>query len=236
MENQAKTKERLIVEVLEELQKELEGQEEPLIGAENLDEAMAYNRGIYTALSRIEQAITELSDTDSENYLNYQYKNRTIHIDREKFMKRRPDRNDIDRWICAWFLQGQPDLSAENMPAPDPDELAGKYSVEQIEHIVSHYLDIEVQDSDYYWKKYTHKEEDFDEDAFRKQCEDAAERMLKGQAGPEDFPETDNGRKLEILVETLFPSEEDELRKQGISVKEITLEERIARAKMPFIQ
>ena len=185
MERQEKIIDRSTVEVLEKLYVDLEKEEKTLLGAENPDEALSYNRGIYTALSRIEETIAKLSDMDSENYVNYHYRNRTIHINREKFMERRPDRNDIDRWIRAWFLQGQPALNAKNMPEPEPDELADQYSVEEIEHIVSHYLDIEVQDSDYYWKKYTQKEE-------------------------------------------------NKLRKQGIEVKEITLEERIERAKMPF--
>ncbi|MCR5223026.1 MAG: hypothetical protein K6D90_09210 [Lachnospiraceae bacterium] len=234
MEKQEKMIVSSIIEILEKLQTDLEKEEEPLLGAENLDEAIAFNRGIYTALSKIEETIAKLSDTDSENYVNYHYRNCTIHIDRGKFMERRPEKNDIDRWICTWYLQNTAGSDTEDPPVPDPDELANMYSVGQIEHIVSHYLDIEMEDCEYYWKKYTQKKEEFDEDAFRKQCEDAANRMLKGQAGPDDFPETDTGEKLRILAEVLYPSEEDELKKYGVEVRPVSLEERIERSKKKF--
>ncbi len=76
--------------------------------------------------------------------------------------------------------------------------------------------------------------EEFDPVAYRKQCEEFMERLLKHEVTIDELPPTDSTEKLGILIDVCYPSEKEQLKKMGIDLQPITMDERIMRSRKRF--
>lgn len=216
------------VEVLEMIVKELDSLERTVDISDPSDTATEYNFGLYSAISVV-QGLLELLTTEvaGENVL-FQYRGRQIRINKDKFTKYPLKRVDIDQ-----YLINEADKTGLDPFNIDMEEIASRYTLERIEEIVDMYLDREIKVRGLDKPRNEREEEDFDEEAFRKYCEDVAERYFKWQAGDDELPVTDSSRKLAIWLEVLDEFDEKG-NKKAYNGAPITLEERIERSNKRF--
>ncbi len=174
------------VEVLENIVRDLEHEENVFDKKEEFEQYFAYMIGRSTATSMINDIITELTLVEEDDHVFYRYRGRLIKIDRAKYEKAHPNCADIDQYLLACTE----DLGMDPLEI-DIEEVASRYSDEEIANIVDNILDMKI-------------------------------RFFEGD---ENSPDDRTDKEELISCEDGVGSNE---------MSSLTIEERIARAKMAF--
>ncbi len=128
------------IEVLENIVRDLEHEENVFDEKEEFEQYFAYMIGRSTATSMINDIITELTLVEEDGHVLYRYRGRSIKIDRAKYEKAHPNCADIDQYLLACTE----DLGIDPLEI-DIEEVASRYSDEEIANIVDNILDMKIR-------------------------------------------------------------------------------------------
>lgn len=218
------------IEVLETLVAYLEAHMEH-VDISDQDEAWAtrrYNWGLYAGISMMQDIIGQITLKIDDTHVIYRYRGRNIRVDRDKFFKENPSYGKISEFLLAA-------TDKEGLETFDYDDeiVAKRYTEEQMAETVDMFLDQSIKYHQYNQKEIS-VDEDFDEDAFRKYCEEVIPRFIEGNADEEEFPEIDSSKKMGIFLEVFYQDEINEKKSSGIQAVPISMEERIERTRKRF--
>ncbi len=158
----------------------------------------AVDWGTATAINKIRGVIDRLNIKEDGDKVVFLYRGRAIRINRDKYMKFRPNTNDID-YILKHKDDGKINLEDE---AAEPEEIAGRHTPEEIERILDYRLGEHI--------KMREIDDNLDEEEFYNECRYTYRHVLDGEACSEDFPVTDTPKKLGLLIRAL--DDEDDWR------------------------
>ena len=141
------------------------------------------------------EVIDQLKTVESGKNVIFTYRGRSISLDKEKYKKTHLTTGYIDSCLC-----NSSDILEMTGEEIDYDEIAQRYSAEEIEEILDREMDeaIRLQDID----------DNLDGEAFFRECVEFGEKLRRGEADVEDRPATETGKKLSILARALNHPEE----------------------------
>ncbi len=190
--------------------------------------AMWHNFGLDTCISTIWDIIGQITLKVYEYHVIYRYRGRSLKLDRRKFFTDNPGYSKISEFLTAGC--DKKGLEPFNI---DDELVACKYNEEQMAQTVNEFMDSDIKIRGYDIED-PRVDEDFDAEAFRKQCEEVIPRFMIFQATDDELPVTDSSEKLAILCDVLDQYEDKGRKKQEPEPVTIPMEERISRAKKRY--
>ena len=128
------------IEILENIVQNLEHEESVFDETEECEQYFAFMIGRSTATSMINDIITELALVEKDDYVLYRYRGRAIKVDRAKYENAHPTCADIDQYLLACTE----DMGIDPLKL-DIEEIARRYTDEEIENIVDNILDMRIR-------------------------------------------------------------------------------------------